>query len=556
MDLAGPKLSDLSKALMQEKMTELFDENFAKYFWDKEWHFKSEGRALFYFHDITKTVVPYCYATSTTRILDEGLSYVKDYPSNPPKRFDSYMYQVVDLTQELSQEHAGAIALPDLFVNAATFFKDLTDIKAQSYQIKNFFQSMIFVFHRKIRPSGESPFMNVTVADAPTLEAVFQVTDKKEIEKIKLLQLLFIEELTRGLNGKPFRFPVTTMNFATEGGKLIDTPWLETVLPFLATGRLNIYISDDPRKFASCCRLTNDLDLLMQMAGIDSFGNGGTRIGSHRVITLNLPAIVQDSLDSNRDKSSNFKRNAALQAINMATDTACCALKAHREVLRDCINAGLLKFFQAGWQDLDRDFFSTVGIIGLWEAAQAIMSSYDSLEDTMDAQEAILRIINEEVNQAAKEHKMPINIEQIPAESAAVKLAKETGLEILSNQYIPLWEDVDIVDRVVYAGRLDRLFTGGAITHLNIDKTISEKSCRKMIELAAKTGLTHFAFNPMYMICENGHTTVGKKTKCPECGAKPADYLTRIIGYFVPLSKWNSGRKKEFKSRKFYKKMV
>ena len=55
----------------------------------------------------------------------------------------------------------------------------------------------------------------------------------------------------------------------------------------------NIYISSG-NKIASCCRLINDLDL----AGIDSFGNGGVSLGSHRVVTLQIWLVL--ALKDNR----------------------------------------------------------------------------------------------------------------------------------------------------------------------------------------------------------------------------------------------------------------
>jgi len=542
MDYAAEGLAKLTRDMMDEACEGIVSADDKALFWEHESHMRKEGSPkYFYFHDITKGVIPYCYAASTGKILHEGLQYVEDYPSEKPARFDSYIAQVIDLVLEMSQDHAGAIATADLFVNSAEFFKNISEIDADRYHIENVFQSMIFTFHRKVRPSGQSPFVNVTIADAPTLKAVFKQTDE-QIAIIKKLQLVFLHEFSKGIKGKPFRFPVTTANFALDTQKsIIDTEWLQQTAKYLKTGRLNIYISKDPRKFASCCRMSNDLDLLMDMAGVDSFGNGGVRIGSHRVITLNIPKIVSDFDESKLDSF---------------TRLICRMLKAHRELLRGLIthkSGKFLKFFKHNWENLDSNFFSTVGVIGVWESAVIMLekkgNSKPSLTEIIAEMKVLMAIIKIAVNDMAKELAMPINIEQIPGESAAADLATEINTPILSNQYIPLWEDVDILERMRYAGELDSFFTGGAITHLNIEKELSEQAIITMVTMAGLAGMTHFAPTHIYSECVNKHNSIGKRNICPICGEKITDFITRIIGYFVPLSSWNKHRKQEFTTR-------
>ncbi len=542
MDYAAKGLADLTVKMMYDNLSEHMTREELDKFWREEAHMSGPAAPkYFYFHDITKGIIPYCYATSTGRILLEGLQYVEDYPSDRPKRFDSYVMQVIDLVLEMAQDHAGAIAIPDLFVNSAEFFKSVEHVNQEKYHIANVYQSMIFTFHRKVRPSGQSPFVNVTIADAPTLDVVFKQTPE-QILIIKALQKVFLEEFAKGIKGKPFRFPVTTANIALSPTReILDEEWLHEIASYLKTGRLNIYISKDARKFASCCRMSNDLDLLMDMAGVDSFGNGGVRIGSHRVVTLNIPKIISDG-----------------KSLEEYTNTAIKVLKTHRELLRSLVShksGKFLKFFKNNWENLDQNFFSTVGIIGIWEGAIISLSKKGvqspKLVEIIEEIKSIMLIIKDSVSCMSKCLKMPINIEQIPGESAAAELGQEVGLQILSNQYIPLWEDVDLLDRVKYAGELDEYFTGGAITHLNIEKQLTNKSMISLIKMAAKAGMTHFAPTHVYAQCENQHNTIGKHSECPICKGKIVDYTTRIIGYFVPLSSWNKVRKTEFWSRRF-----
>ena len=73
-----------------------------------------------YFHDITKIDIPYCFAFDTSFVMFEGRPYGW-LPGLPPKRSTSFMGQIVETTMDLSQQLAGAVAVPNLLVNLAYF---------------------------------------------------------------------------------------------------------------------------------------------------------------------------------------------------------------------------------------------------------------------------------------------------------------------------------------------------------------------------------------------------------------------------------------------------
>lgn len=96
--------------------------------------------------------------------------------------------------------------------------------------------------------------------------------------------------------------------------------------------------------------------------------------------------------------------------------------------------------------------------------------------------------------------------------------------------------------------------SGGGILHLNIQEKITNPAkMKRLIELAVKEGVEHFAINYGFGICEHGHTSaVGAGKVCPLCGGKITDWFTRIIGYFTKISSWNEVRRNvEFPNRKF-----
>lgn len=546
MHVANDRLEDLTIQLVAEKMKDIFkdDEKRCEYFadfWLREFHINKES-PLFYFHDITMGVIPYCYATSVGLLFEQGRFYADEYQSEPAKRLDSFVGQVTEFVMEMSQQHAGAIALPDFLIYCSKLFRDENQIAENAKYIQNLFQSFAFIMHNKFRMQGQSPFTNMTILDKPTMSDVFKVESQEDQNKLIAIQKLFITEMRKGCRGIPFRFPVITFNLKIDNdGNFEDLDAYSEAIKMFKVGLANIYVSRDTRKFASCCRMVNDFT---QMYGIDSFGNGGINVGSTRVITLVLPEIL---------------RKGGFDLLRKSVDLAGSALKAHREVLQDCIDGGFLKFFTHGIESLKHNYFSTFGFVGLVEACVLLAGKDPAdkanicVEDIIEWAPKILRCIKEKSDELGKEFLVPFNVEQIPGESAAVELGTAIGMGCLSNQYIPLDVECDMLDRIRIAGMLDSDCSGGAITHLNFSRELSDEEAKSILALAAKHGMTHFAANMCMTVCEYCYDRqYGKKFKC-RCGSTMVVHVTRIIGYFVPTRNWRSERQDEFTRRKWYK---
>ena len=189
--------------------------------------------------------------------------------------------------------------------------------------------------------------------------------------------------------------------------------------------------------------------------------------------------------------------------------------------------------------------FSTFGLNGVYECVNEMGFTMLSEEGKALAHK-IIKFIKDYSHNASKETGNPFNIEQVPAESLAVKFAAKDRLlygmdyPLYANQFIPLWVDCDISDRVKLDGEFSRALTGGGISHLNIGEKLTHASqMERLIKYAIECGCEHFAVNYNFCRCKNGHVTIaGQVLTCPVCGDQIIDYLTRIIGYFTPVSAW------------------
>jgi ribonucleoside-triphosphate reductase len=94
------------------------------------------------------------------------------------------------------------------------------------------------------------------------------------------------------------------------------------------------------------------------------------------------------------------------------------------------------------------------------------------------------------------------------------------------------------------------LITGGGIVHTTIGEKVTSIQAEKIIRFAVNSGCEHQALNAIYSICEKGHVLFGKKEICDDCKGKITDWMTRVVGFFTPVSSWNKTRREwEFPKR-------
>lgn len=515
--------------------------------------------------DSGKIMIPYCWGLNTSRIVLEGRPFGQ-LPSAPPKRLASYISAINETCHQLSNHLAGAIAFPTLFLDSAhvLFYRegykydDLKDPLKKKY-VENSFQNFIHSVNHLSRSSNESSFSNISFFDRPKLYNFMKddemgwyfegLNKDKVVEFIIELQDIFMDFFDKGdilNNGLPYRFPVATANLSKDaGGKLLDEKFVQALCA-REVYRYNIMVSEGART-VSCCRLVSNAEMLTMGASVNSFGGSAISMGSHRVATINLNRLALES-ESYEDYKDRLKQTASDSAS---------ILKAHRELIIDGVKNGLHPFITMGYIEMDK-MFSTFGVMGIVEAQETIQHKFGIVDDVIACS---LASINESANEMAVKYSMPINIEQIPGESMAVKLAtidkllydeNSVPFEMYANQFVPLWKDATVWERMDADGKYNKLYTGGGIAHIGIGERVTPQQAYKLVEYACESGCEHFALNSVYAKCSEGHTNFGDHTVCPECGAEIVEKYTRVVGFFTPVSSWNKTRREwEFPQRSF-----
>lgn len=298
---------------------------------------------------------------------------------------------------------------------------------------------------------------------------------------------------------------------------------------------------------ASNCRLINDNELFELGGQVNSFGGTSLSLGSHRVVTVNIRRAMLES-----NSWEEFKEKL-IQRMSEAADI----LVAHRNLIKDTIDKGIQPFLSNGWLDIDR-MFSTIGIMGYYEAAEDAKKKFGEGSDYL---KEMVALIDKTSREMSVERKNVFNVEEIPGETMAVKLAntdrwiygeEKVPEKIYANQFVPLWIDATLYEKFNGEGKLAALLTGGGICHYSLGEKITSDQAISVINLALESGTEYFALNPTYSICENDHYTFGKHDVCPKCGGKITDNLTRTVGFFVRTSNMTNIKREEDYNKRHY----
>lgn len=306
------------------------------------------------------------------------------------------------------------------------------------------------------------------------------------------------------------------------------------------------------------CRLRSD----KTNKYMNSLGSGSSRIGSAGVVTQNLQRLAAMS-------GGDIGKFKQMLADNIRMSQRINGVK--RGIIQKAVDEKMFPLYNLGYVDLKTQY-STTGVVGLYEALQTL--GYDIKTEEGEAlAEDILKFINTVTDEMSDELKAPCNVEQIPAENVAVKLAKKDKLlgyndkyDIYSNQYIPLKDmDADMFTRIRLVAHLDKYMSGGSILHININEDVADTNT--FVELAKvmyKMGVVYFAFNKLLAFCNDCDTTftTNKETfdanevTCPKCGSHNTECALRIVGFIRKFRSWSSERQAEGKQRKFYQSLI
>jgi len=523
----------------------------------------------FYINDFHKfATTPYCFNFSCLDVVFSGLPFVNKIKSLPPKHLNSYVNQMIQFVTYASNSVAGAVGLADFLICLSYFYdKEVVVGATTDAEVKQQIQSFIYSVNQPFRGGHQSAFTNLSLFDDGFLQKMcgeyrFPDGSQPNPETVKKLQVMYMDVMNETLDKTPCTFPVTTACFSVDNERNVtDEYFLRLVCEKnLKYGWMNFY-AGSTSTLSSCCRLRSEAD----HEYFNTFGAGGTKIGSLSVTTINLPRIAwetkHEAFMCGYDKKEVFLRKLT-RLVRMCAEVN--AIKRH--VIKTRIKNGNLPLYTLGFMDLKKQY-STCGLNGINEAIEIL--GYDILKK--DGQDMVFDILDT-VNAINKKQEVrfgyPHNCEQTPSENSAIKLAQADEIlgwngkyewnnkyDFYSNQFIPLTVQTDMLNRILLQGMFDNLMTGGAILHLNVAERIQDvNDLITLVRNSIKKGVIYQAVNYVLNVCEEGHISVGRDERvCPVCGKAITEKLTRVVGFLTNTKNWHKTRREhDFPNRKFY----
>ena len=526
----------------------------------------------YHIHDLDM-FAGYCAGWSLKQLLQEGFNGVPGaIASNPPSHFSSACGQIVNFLGTLQNEWAGAQAFSSFDTYMAPFIrKDNLDYE----QVHQCMQELIYNLNVPSRWGSQCPFTNLTfdwtcpddlVDEHPLIgDELMDFTYGDLAEEMEIINRAFIEVMTAGdADGRVFTFPIPTYNITPDFDW--DSPNTERLFAMTAKYGLpyfqNFLNSDlDPHMIRSmCCRLQLDLRELLKR-GNGLFGSA-EQTGSLGVVTINMARLgylYKGDLDG------------LTRQLDHLIDLASQSLEKKREVISWHMDSGLFPYTRRYLGTLD-NHFSTIGVNGMNEMVRNFTDDAQDItgEDGHKMCADLLDHIRERMVQLQEETGHLYNLEATPAEGTTYRFAKEDAKRFpgiiqagtadapyyTNSSQLPVGYTQDAFQALEEQVELQGKYTGGTVLHLYMGEAMnSAESCKTLVHRAlANFKLPYITITPTFSICPVHGYLSGEHFDCPKCAEEgnheqPCEVWTRVMGYFRPVTSFNTGKQSEYAER-------
>lgn len=530
-------------------------------------------------HDLNLVSV-YCVGWDLQDLLREGFMGVANkVASAPAKHFRTALGQVVNFFYTLQGEAAGAQAFSNFDTLLAPF---IAHDKLTYKEVKQALQEFVFNVNVPTRVGFQTPFTNITLdlecpkhMEGQPVVIGGQITDTNygdHQKEMNLLNKALLEVLCEGdANGRVFTFPIPTYNITADfnwDNPVIENLWEASAkygIPYFS----NFVNSDmDPEDARSmCCRLRID-NRQLEYRGGGLFGSN-PMTGSVGVVTINLPRLALKSANEEEFRAG------LVRLMELARDS----LEVKRKTLEHLTDMNLYPYTKFYLRDIKKRFnqywknhFSTIGLIGMNEAAENLLGVDIGSDEGRKLAERTLDLMRDTLLEFQKETGNNYNLEATPAEGTTYRLAQidkkdypktahfanGIGDEVehpfyTNSTHLPVNYTDDLFELLELQDELQTKYTGGTVIHFFLGERIADPQTLKGLvkKICENYRLPYFTFSPSFSVCSNHGYLTGEQSKCPECQGD-CEIYSRVVGFLRPVEQWNKGKKAEFAMRKQY----
>ncbi|MEM2260864.1 MAG: anaerobic ribonucleoside triphosphate reductase [Ignisphaera sp.] len=449
--------------------------------------------------------------------------------------------------------------------------------------------------------TGNTPFTNFTItmdASQKLINVMSAIYEGIEVDNLgtyedeakMFIKALFELYLEGDSIGQPFTFPIPTLMATSRW--IWEDPEIHELVFKVSSKRgsfywLNTNIVDPDASFAMCCRIVLDSTNLNHVysggkfrlnrdlreeywKAIEKQRFGGVwsvpdSTGSINVVDINLPRLAIES------KQEEYRFWELYDdALQLAKVT--CQWFRNRYIYIIDNYPNFYSMIIEYVPEFPRFHFNTIGLLGLPEAVAILMQDpklwiEGNRSDWLRAADLMRKIVEYATRKTREwmvEEGVPWNVEEVPGESAAAKLAlKDMQLypelaeylpnAVYSTSIAPYYAPMELYERIEIEEKVQKYFTGGVMMHIFLDEEPDPDSLASLTKKLLQTELVYWSYTPAITICPRCRKEfTGLYTSCPKCGNNDVEIWSRIVGYYRPLKNWNPYRKREFWMRKHY----
>ena len=534
-------------------------------------------------HDLNLVSV-YCVGWDLQDLLRSGFTGVQNkISSKPAKHFRAVLGQVVNFFYTLQGEAAGAQAFSNFDTLLAPFIKydNLT-----YEEVKQSLQEFVFNVNVPTRVGFQTPFTNITLdLECPSYMQGQPVVIGGELqdtnygdhqEEMNMFNRALLEVLTEGdASGRVFTFPIPTYNITADfnwDNPVIENLWEASAkygIPYFSNFVNSDMSPEDARSM--CCRLRID-NRQLEYRGGGLFGSN-PMTGSVGVVTINLPRLALKSKDEKE-----FRKG-----LDYLMEKAKESLEVKRKTLEVLTDENLYPYTKFYLRDIKKRFgvywknhFSTIGLIGMNEAALNLLGADIGSDEGREFAERTLDYMRDRLVEFQKETGNNYNLEATPAEGTTYRLAQidkadfpETshfangiGADVehpfyTNSTHLPVNYTDDLFELLDLQDELQTKYTGGTVVHFFLgERMANPKTLKSLVKkICDNYKLPYFTFSPSFSICKNHGYLLGEQSHCPKCNGV-CEVYSRVVGFLRPVEQWNKGKQAEFVMREHYDKVV
>lgn len=516
----------------------------------------------------------YCAGWSLRTLLAEGFNGVPGkVEAGPPRHMSSAVGQIVNFLGTLQNEWAGAQAFSSFDTYMAPFVRK----DRLSYEeVRQHIQELVFNLNVPSRWGTQTPFTNLTFDwvcpedlrdQAPLIGGEEMPFTYGSLQaEMDLINRAYIEVMTAGDDkGRVFTFPIPTYNitpdFPWESGnaQLLFTMTARYGLPYFQNF-LNSELSPNMVR-SMCCRLQLDLRELLKR-GNGLFGSA-EQTGSIGVVTVNCARL------GHLHKGDEA---ALLRRLDGLLELARTSLEIKRKEIQRHMDGGLFPYTRRYLGTL-RNHFSTVGVNGINELIRNF--SDDARDITSDEGRALAARILDHIRARLlgfqEETGHMYNLEATPAEGTTYRFAREDRKRhpdmlqagtpdapyYTNSSQLPAGFTDDPFEALDLQEGLQRKYTGGTVFHLYLGEPVSSAAaCRDLVRRVLENyRIPYLTITPTFSVCPIHGYLPGEQQVCPLCApaAQPCEVWTRVMGYHRPVESFNTGKKTEYRERRFFR---